>query len=83
MPMCRFTHGLRVLRVLRDPLLAMRRHPRIRGFEALFGVRSKAEDHGLEAHRDPCGQRIRLPQETATQMLCVRENRKPEVYGAY
>ena len=28
-------------------------------------------------------QRIRLPQETATQMLCVRENRKPEVYGSY
>ena len=28
-------------------------------------------------------QRIRLPQETATQMLCIRENRKPEVYGAY
>jgi hypothetical protein len=28
-------------------------------------------------------QRIRLPRETATQMLCVRENRKPDVYGAY
>ena len=28
-------------------------------------------------------QRIRLPRETATQMLCIRENRKPEVYGAY
>ena len=28
-------------------------------------------------------QRIRLPWETATQMLCVRENRKPEVYGSY
>jgi hypothetical protein len=28
-------------------------------------------------------QRIRLPKETATQMLCIRENRKPEVYGAY
>jgi hypothetical protein len=28
-------------------------------------------------------QRIRLPAETATQMLCIRENRRPEVYGAY
>ena len=28
-------------------------------------------------------ERIKLPAETATQMLCVRENRKPERYGAY
>jgi hypothetical protein len=28
-------------------------------------------------------QRIRLPKETATDMLCIRENRRPEVYGAY
>jgi len=28
-------------------------------------------------------ERIRLPAETATQMLCVRENRKPERYGFY
>ena len=28
-------------------------------------------------------QRIRLAKETATDMLCIRENRRPEVYGAY
>src|SRR3981081_3865176 len=28
-------------------------------------------------------QRIRLPKETATQMLCIREHRKPEIYSAY
>ena len=33
---------------------------------------------------DTCEEeRIKLPAEVATQMLCVRENRKPEVYGAY
>ncbi|MGD9881155.1 MAG: hypothetical protein AB7F22_33135 [Reyranella sp.] len=33
---------------------------------------------------DKCEEeRIKLPAETATQMLCVRENRKPERYGFY
>ena len=33
---------------------------------------------------DKCEEeRIRLPAETATQMLCVRENRKPDRYGFY
>lgn len=33
---------------------------------------------------DKCEEeRIKLPRETATDMLCMRENRRPEVYGAY
>lgn len=33
---------------------------------------------------DKCEEeRIKLPAETATQMVCVRENRKPERYGLY
>ena len=33
---------------------------------------------------DKCEEeRIKLPAETATDMLCMRENRRPEVYGAY
>ena len=33
---------------------------------------------------DKCEEeRIKLPAETATQMLCVRENRKPDRFGFY
>jgi hypothetical protein len=33
---------------------------------------------------DKCEEeRIKLPAETANQMLCVRENRKPDRYGFY
>ena len=33
---------------------------------------------------DKCEEeRIKLPAETATQMLCVRENRKPDKFGFY
>lgn len=33
---------------------------------------------------DKCEEeRIKLPAETATQMLCIRENRKPDRYGLY
>lgn len=33
---------------------------------------------------DKCEEeRIKLPAETATQMLCIRENRKPDRYGFY
>lgn len=33
---------------------------------------------------DKCEEeRIKLPAETATQMLCVRENRRPERYGFF
>lgn len=28
-------------------------------------------------------ERIKLPEETATQMVCMRENRKPERYGFF
>ena len=31
---------------------------------------------------DKCEEeRIKLPPETATQLLCVRENRKPDIFG--
>jgi len=33
---------------------------------------------------DKCEEeRVKLPEETATQMLCVRENRKPDRFGFY